>query len=118
MRTRAQASRDAALRRMAAVNRSLAVATLLGTGVVTDVVANTASGHTRRTVVEHSPSTPRPELRTPHRHATAKRTTTRASAASSTPSAPAPSAPTPSAPTPSVSAVSSAPTVVAVSGGS
>jgi hypothetical protein len=47
MRTRAQISRDAALRRMTNINRSLAVAAVLGTGVITDVAANTAFGHTR-----------------------------------------------------------------------
>ena len=46
MRTRAQTTRDAALRRLTRVNRSLAVAALVGAGVITDVVAHTASGHT------------------------------------------------------------------------
>ena len=45
MRTRAQNSRDAALRRLTRVNRSLALAAVVGAGVVTDVVANTAAGH-------------------------------------------------------------------------
>ena len=45
MRTRAQTSRDAALRRLTRVNHSLAVAAVLGAGVITDVVAHTASGH-------------------------------------------------------------------------
>ncbi|HWD69623.1 MAG TPA: hypothetical protein VG293_05470 [Solirubrobacteraceae bacterium] len=47
MKTRAQQSRDAALRRLTRINRSLAVAAMVGAGVITDVVANTASGHTR-----------------------------------------------------------------------
>lgn len=47
MKSRAQESRDAALRRLTRVNRSLAVAAMVGAGVITDVVANTASGHTR-----------------------------------------------------------------------
>ena len=46
MRTRAQTTRDAALRRLTRVNRSIAVAALVGAGVLTDVVAHTASGHT------------------------------------------------------------------------
>lgn len=47
MRTRTQVSRDAALRRLARLNHTLAVAAVVGTGVITDAVANTASGHTR-----------------------------------------------------------------------
>jgi hypothetical protein len=45
MRTRAQASRDAALRRLTRLNHSLALAAVVGAGVVTDVVANTPAGH-------------------------------------------------------------------------
>ncbi|MDE3130734.1 MAG: hypothetical protein KGL16_06230, partial [Acidobacteriota bacterium] len=47
MRTRAQLSRDAALRRLTRVNHALAVAAVIAVGVITDIVANTASGHTR-----------------------------------------------------------------------
>ena len=46
MRTRAQADRDAALRRLTRINHSLAAAAVLGVAVVTDIVAHTASGHT------------------------------------------------------------------------
>jgi hypothetical protein len=45
MRTRAQATRDAALTRLRRVNRSLTVAAVVGTGVVVDVVARTPLGH-------------------------------------------------------------------------
>jgi len=45
MRTRAQTNRDAALRRLTRVNHSIAVAAVIGAGVVTDLVAHTASGH-------------------------------------------------------------------------
>ncbi|HET9093504.1 MAG TPA: hypothetical protein VFN36_00345 [Solirubrobacteraceae bacterium] len=47
MRTRAQVSRDDALRRLVTLNRSMVVAAVIGAGVLTDVVANTASGHVR-----------------------------------------------------------------------
>jgi hypothetical protein len=125
MRTRAQASRDAALRRLTRVNRSLAIAAVVGTGVITDVVANTASGQARSTAKEASnaPAANKPELLvsgTSHsaaRKAAAARH--RAAAAVKRRAAVEPKrAQTSSATTPSVSAASSTAPVVAVSGGS
>ena len=46
-RTRAQASRDAALRRLTRVNHGLTAAAAIGAGVLTEVIAHTASAHTR-----------------------------------------------------------------------
>jgi hypothetical protein len=126
MRTRAQASRDAALRRLTRVNRSLAIAAVVGTGVITDVVANTASGQARSTAKEASnaPAANRPELLvsggTSHsaarkaaaaRHRAAAATKRRAAVERKR-------AHTSSATAPSVSAASSTAPVVAVSGGS
>lgn len=110
MRTRAQQSRDAALRRLAHLNRSLAAAALVCTGVITDVVANTASGHARTvTTVERRPAAT-PHRANVHHHAAASEDL-QSSAAPSVPS-------TSSAPaTSSLPAPSPAP-VVAVSGGS
>ena len=65
MRTRAQTTRDAALRRLTRVNRSLALVAVVGAGVVTDVVANTASGHARTiTTTGETSGTGRVELLT------------------------------------------------------
>jgi hypothetical protein len=115
MRTRAQASRDAALRRLTRVNRSLAIAAVVGTGVITDVVAKEAS---------NAPAANRPELLvsggTSHsaarkaaaaRHRAAAATKRRAAVERKR-------AHTSSATAPSVSAASSTAPVVAVSGGS
>lgn len=117
MRSRAQQSRDAALRRLAHVNRSLAAAALVCTGVITDVVANTASGHARTvTTTERRPAA------TPHRanvHHHVTKVHHHAAESDDLQSSSAPSVPsTSSAPaTGSVPAPSPAP-VVAVSGGS
>jgi hypothetical protein len=46
-RSRAQASRDAALRRLTRVNHGLTAAAAIGAGVLTEVIAHTASAHTR-----------------------------------------------------------------------
>jgi hypothetical protein len=64
MRTPAQVSRDAALRRLSRINRSLAIAAVVGAGVITDVVANTASGQTRTNAkaASNTPATNKPEL--------------------------------------------------------
>lgn len=125
MRTRAQESRDAALRRLTQLNRSLAVTAVVGVGVITDVVANTASGHTRKLVASESrtpakskPSASHVTRHTP-KHTAARQSTSGQSVQSSAPStATTPSQSSSDTSTPSVSAASSAPTVVAVSGGS
>jgi hypothetical protein len=140
MRTRAQISRDAALRRLTRVNHSLAVAAVLGAGMITDIVANATSGHARtitRTAetsgsgqVELLTSAQRSPTRKPRssRHrAVAHHSTAASRTASSSPAAgSAPSSLAPSSTTPSQSSSSSAssvqptvqPAVVAVSGGS
>lgn len=118
MRTRAQISRDDALRRLTRVNRSLAVAAVIAAGVITDVVANTASGHTRKLVAEEPSVAP-----TQHRTATVARHRAaaehrRIDAVANPPAASSSSTSSSSASGSSVSAASSAPAVVAVSGGS
>ena len=126
MRTRAQASRDAALRRLTRVNRSLAIAAVVGTGVITDVVANTASGQARDTAKQASstPAANRPELlvsgSTSHSAARKAAAARHRAAAAVRRRAPVERkrAQTSSATSPSVSAVSSTAPVVAVSGGS
>ena len=126
MPTRAQASRDAALRRLARVNRALAIVAVVGTGVITDVVANTASGQTRNNTKQASdaPAANTPELpvsdgtsRSQARKAAAARHRA-AAAVRRHAAADRKRAQTSSATTPSVSAASSTAPVVAVSGGS
>jgi hypothetical protein len=138
MPTRAQTTRDAALRRLTRVNRSLALAAVVSAGVITDVVASTASGHARTiTTARETNATGRVELLTsPQNSPTRKprrnrhRAVTHHSTAAprSVPAPPAASSSASSTPAatssaPSSSAASSAPvtvqpTVVAVSGGS
>jgi hypothetical protein len=106
MRTRAQVSRDAALRRLTRVNHTLAIAAVVGTGVITDLVANTASGHARAVAtntsgVDTNKGPAATVTKAPTRHHTARRAAHHTAATS----------------TPPVSTVQ--PTaVVAVSGGS
>lgn len=113
MRTRAQASRDAALRRLTRLNRTLAIAAVVGTGVITDAVANTATGHahtvaTKASGVEADERPAATVTQAPTRHHTAATSSDETAASSSG---------TPAASAPSVSTVQ--PTaVVAVSGGS
>lgn len=138
MKTRAQQSRDAALRRLGNVNRSLAVAAVLSTGVITDVVANTASGHTRTTatgagasagfkpaLLESGPSNTSAAGRARARHAASLRSTGHKSQTSSSSGVGASSSSSSSqslqtspAPSANVPPPAPAPTVVAVSGGS
>ena len=113
MRTRAQESRDAALRRLTRVNRTLAIAAVVGTGVITDLVANTASGHARTVAtntsgVDTNNGPAATVTKAPARHHSARRAAHNTAATSSDTAATS---------TPPVSAVQ--PTaVVAVSGGS
>ncbi|MDE3132960.1 MAG: hypothetical protein KGL15_02725 [Acidobacteriota bacterium] len=127
MRTPAQASRDAALRRLTRVNRTLAIAAVVGTGVITDAVANTASGHTRTVAASTSgadtgkqPAATVTKAQT--RHHTARRAVHHSAATSSGTAATssgtaATSSGTAATSTPSVSSAQST-AVVAVSGGS
>lgn len=134
MQTRAQASRDAALRRLTRVNHTLAIAAVVGTGVITDLVANTASGHahtvaTNTSGLDTNKGPAATVTKAPTRHHTARRAahhtaatssdaaaTNSDSAATSSDSA-ATSSGTAATSTPPVSTVQ--PTaVVAVSGGS
>lgn len=147
MSNRAQQSRDAALRRLSRVNRSLAAAALLGTAVITDVVANTASGHSRTgslnasagagykpallvsganatgsSAQRRAAARPAARRRAAH-HATGEESSASTSASTSgssqsLQSSPAPSSVTSSSSSSSVSSASSSPAVVAVSGGS
>jgi hypothetical protein len=144
MRTRAQISRDAALKRLTRVNHSLAVAALLGVGVMTDVVANAASGHARTITrsaetsgsgrVELLTSPQRSPTRKPrssrhravaHHSSAASRTASSSPVASSSSNSSqnlqgssAPSSASSSSSSSSTPASSVQPTVVAVSGGS
>jgi hypothetical protein len=118
MRTRAQATRDAALRRLTRLNHTLAIAALVGTGVITDVVANTASGHTR-TVSESTSTVTTTATEAParHHHHTARRAAHHKATTSSDTAATSSDTSATSSSTATVSTVQ--PTaVVAVSGGS
>lgn len=125
MRTRAQESRDAALRRLTRVNHSLAAAALLGAAVVTDVVANTASGHTRAAASRGIAATRPHAVAAAHRAALHRDENSSTSesdggseqSAQSVQSSAPPAQSVQSSPAPAVNTASSAP-VVAVSGGS
>lgn len=65
MRTRAQANRDAALRRLTRINRALAAGAVISVGVLTDVVANTV--HFNKTASASAPSEALAAQKTPAR---------------------------------------------------
>ena len=120
MQTRAQANRDAALRRLTRLNRSLAVTAAVGTALVTDVVANTASGHTRKPI-DSSRRRPKRSVKLASagtHHGVAHKRAASSTAGKSTESSSTPSTATPSQSSPSVSAASSTQPAVVVSGGS
>ncbi len=132
MRTRAQASRDDALRRVTTLNRSLAVAAVLGVGVLTDVVANTATAHVRtvtnggtgyQTALLTAGGSGQHASTAHHRSATTSSTGTGGSSSSAASGQSLQSSPAPSAASSSASTASPAPApapapVVVVSGGS
>lgn len=67
MRTRAQANRDAALRRLTRINRALAAGAVISVGVLTDVVANTV--HFNKTSTGSAASEALAAQKTPARRA-------------------------------------------------